>query len=484
VAIVRSGLAFALAVAGGCTFTGLGDYDVTACTPGAKSQETDVCDRLTPTDPCLPYQCDNATQRCVERLRDDDRDGDPPTACGGTDCNDHLATQSGIASEVCDGLANTCDGLVDEGLYTKTTARVIQQVPGLDLAADVSMTEASRGAEATFVARANTKNLMGRCLESVGPDGYLDNGCSFLASELSLSPRQPAVAEVGGGRGAVTVATTDPCPMGALLYRFVAPSLAGEASVACDPTSGVALPALAPLSMTEAVIAWYAVPFSERDNPAQDCAGAKPGPLMIAVVQDAVGGSGTISSSMVLSKTSTSIRRPALRRLPGKDEVILVAPLDSSVGIWTLSSAVEPPSPVVISGLANARGVGVGLTPDGAQMAVVADIGCSAQAIKLALGSVGKGFPTVVEVAAPNGALAVDPEVAWVPSRQEWFVTWISVAGGAHVMARRFTRDGVPVGGPIDASVQATVAMPTGMGDIFTFDGTSLFNSTGIGCNQ
>ena len=75
----------ALVLASGCTFGGLGDYDVAECDPAAKTQSEDLCNRITPVDGCTPYQCDATSKRCVARTRDDDRDGDPPISCGGTE---------------------------------------------------------------------------------------------------------------------------------------------------------------------------------------------------------------------------------------------------------------------------------------------------------------------------------------------------------------------------------------------------------------
>ncbi len=87
--------ALIVAISPACTFGSLANYDVQKCNPAANEQYTDagagptgtpdVCDRLNggDTTSCTPWQCDPATSQCVKRTRDDDRDGDPPTACGG-----------------------------------------------------------------------------------------------------------------------------------------------------------------------------------------------------------------------------------------------------------------------------------------------------------------------------------------------------------------------------------------------------------------
>jgi len=42
-----------------------------------------------------------------------DRDGDGFTICGG-DCNDNNADINPDATEICDGVDNDCDGMIDE----------------------------------------------------------------------------------------------------------------------------------------------------------------------------------------------------------------------------------------------------------------------------------------------------------------------------------------------------------------------------------
>ncbi len=63
--------------------------------------------------PCLAVRCDEASRLCVYRNLDGDRDGYIPRVCGGADCNDDSSSIHPDAMEVCDGLDNNCDGVVD-----------------------------------------------------------------------------------------------------------------------------------------------------------------------------------------------------------------------------------------------------------------------------------------------------------------------------------------------------------------------------------
>ena len=350
---------------------------------------------------------------------------------------------------------------------------------GVGLGADVAMTATTAGAGAGFVATVGSRRDVHR---------------RRRAERLSLPPtpisqyRADAGAEAAraradrrGNRRRDRRHHRSRAPPARSSIGSLRPASTAPSRLPCDAASGVALPALAQLTSSQAAIAWYAVPFSDRATPVESCQSAKPAPAHARFRArrgrrnaDACLGKASLASS------STSVRPPALRR--AGDQVVVAAPLDSAVGVWTIDSSEKPSKPISIPGLAGARGVSVGVTTDGSGIAVVAEIGCGTQSIELAIGSVAMGFDKVVEVAPSNGALAIDSEVTWIQSRQEWLVTWISAAGGGHLLARRFTPDGAPIGGPIDPSVKASVAMPTGVGDVLTFDGTSVFSDIGIGC--
>lgn len=66
---------------------------------------------------CTKDTCDPKAG-CQNKLVDADGDGEAPTSLGpcGKDCNDGNPSVTSTAVEVCDGIDNDCDGLVDEGL--------------------------------------------------------------------------------------------------------------------------------------------------------------------------------------------------------------------------------------------------------------------------------------------------------------------------------------------------------------------------------
>lgn len=95
----------------------------------ANDQFCDGDERCSPTEGCVPGpsrscsdqdvctidECDEATDECVNRGRDFDRDGHVDWHCEeGDDCNDDDARIYGGAPEICaDGLDNDCNGLTE-----------------------------------------------------------------------------------------------------------------------------------------------------------------------------------------------------------------------------------------------------------------------------------------------------------------------------------------------------------------------------------
>ena len=60
-------------------------------------------------------RCDQGLDRCQNSPTDNDGDGDPPVAAGGTDCDDNDPTVSSLAREVCNMRDDNCNGMIDEG---------------------------------------------------------------------------------------------------------------------------------------------------------------------------------------------------------------------------------------------------------------------------------------------------------------------------------------------------------------------------------
>jgi hypothetical protein len=90
-----------------------GQYEIADCAVSAQTLLSDTCRELN-ADPsaCLLYQCNTGTGRCELRARDFDRDGDPDSACNGSDCDDNNAQINGMGGGKCAcspaSLALTC----------------------------------------------------------------------------------------------------------------------------------------------------------------------------------------------------------------------------------------------------------------------------------------------------------------------------------------------------------------------------------------
>jgi hypothetical protein len=134
-------------------------------------------------DPCTDDGCDSQSGECVFEPLTVDRDGDgyppprpgfarlDPAACG-SDCNDTSAQSFPGNPEVCDGLDNDCDGVVDNGArFIADPSRVI------DLASDaitastggIAYSDASYGI--VFSQQTASARNMQMTFASIPPDG-------------------------------------------------------------------------------------------------------------------------------------------------------------------------------------------------------------------------------------------------------------------------------------------------------------------------
>jgi len=85
------------------------------CFPGALPDCED-------NNPCTFDTCSEENNGCMNEPLDSDSDGyfaklaPDGTFCGWNDCDDNLASVNPSAVEICDGIDNNCDGLIDEGV--------------------------------------------------------------------------------------------------------------------------------------------------------------------------------------------------------------------------------------------------------------------------------------------------------------------------------------------------------------------------------
>lgn len=87
------------------------DLRKNGCVPGKPCADDSDC---RDDDPCTTeVVCDPASRVCLWTPLDGDGDGQPPRVCGGTDCDDSDGLTFTGAVELCDGIDNSCDGLVD-----------------------------------------------------------------------------------------------------------------------------------------------------------------------------------------------------------------------------------------------------------------------------------------------------------------------------------------------------------------------------------
>jgi hypothetical protein len=320
--------------------------------------------------------------------------------------------------------------------------------------------------------------------------------CFFGYESLgeTLAPQQPYAAPMGGGHAMAVVASTNPsapCTQGQVWLDYVAsPATDNFGSEPTCDAAGSALPAVASLGATTALVAWYRTSLSSRSDPIGSCSTATAAPLVLYSANVNTSNPMVfLAASAPLTTTSISVRPPALVLSPTQPgTVLLAAPNGNDVGVWSIDDTLTGSGPVSIPGLAGARAVSMA-TDGGDNIAVVAEIGCSPQKITLALGTLSGGFSRTLTIAAANGSPAIQPTVVWVSatpnystSPSAWLVSWISVAGGAHALAQWVDTSASPIGGVIDPNVvQTSGGAALSDGNLLAYT-SSGFVTASMGC--
>ena len=447
----------------GCTFTGLGRYDLGRCDDPQvpTSLADDPCRVLDDTSAtCLRYQCNLTTGRCEQRVLDFDRDGDPAKECGGSDCDDHDPKRRTGGAEVCDGIDNDCNGVRDDAELVALTSTSIAALPsGFH---DASL---SGGIGAA---------VNGTCILALRASGELITPPCTFASEPGITPITPVARPITSGD--VTFATAFvsaplACPQGALSFRN---TKGGRYDAACA-TEGATLPSLSPYRDGQVAVVTY---VGRAYTPAVvDCARVTAAPLdVVWLAQPSAAEPSVQTQRLALASTLTTSAPPVV---PRGDAMLLAAPADGAATLWSLSA----PGTVVPlwSGMPDARTVDLALDDTGAHLALALEIGCAPQTrLVLVLADAVDPGPVVamthtVDIAA-GGHL---PRVAWIAGRNEWWVAWKEEAGLA---VRRFTPDGLAASDAV-AITPANVAL--GVPDPGASKGTSavidFVDASGLG---
>lgn len=459
-----------LAVSPACTLGSLASYEVQQCNPAADEQYAgaggsapDVCDRLNDgnTTDCAPWQCDPATSQCVRRTRDDDRDGDPPTACGGGDCDDadpnlnslRVASPTTIASLSLDPAPVAPPTLSYDGV-----------TPMLALTA-------------------------GQCLtvSDAEPQGNPQiDACTAAAG--GTVPTQPYAASLAEGGFAAAFVATDGCPMGALGFTYVPPSGSiDEVHATASCGGGAALPSLSILGGGKAAVAYYGSADSAFNDPLTACPTTVPTALMLFGLSDLTQPNFGETPTL-LTRSAASIGPPAL--LWDSPVLFAASPDANAATIWALAggSLARTASASIVS-LVDARYVALGARAksDGTtRLAIVAQLGCTSAAVHVALVDYDpstSSFAAAGDVELAAGAAGTSfqtaPSVEWVAARNRWLATW--VATGPQVVARFFDDTATPSEAPFTVArgASAAVALENGHAALLAQQGTeaALFDS-------
>ena len=172
-----------LCVDGKCTHR----VDDSVCTAGSSCTLTAGCQQgktcanamdCADTDGCTTNErCDTGLARCLHDVLDSDGDGYAPIACMGADCNDARGLDSPGGTEVCDGLDNNCNSVVDDG----ATCRVGQKCVAGACACETGLTQCGGPANGGCFDLKTTAAHCGACGTDCGSGVCTNGACSCPA---------------------------------------------------------------------------------------------------------------------------------------------------------------------------------------------------------------------------------------------------------------------------------------------------------------
>jgi len=264
-----------VALLSGCSIV-IGEITPPPCTVDA---ECEVLNRAPPDGKvitgCRRYQCSGnpaSPGTCVYRPTDADDDGQVAAMCpNGTDCDDTNPTIGENFDELCDGLDNDCDLVIDDGDFSGAGPDGVGTATGVtELTWGVGGTGSFRASNrttafrfradgtimsATVAARTNAVASYPNVASAVPPVV----GCPFRATEYVA----PDTTRVGGG----FCATDDDCISRTCAFRFEADGAVISGSGRCPAvTDGGVTPTCGTnADCSEVCAAGRCVPFARPD---------------------------------------------------------------------------------------------------------------------------------------------------------------------------------------------------------------------------
>lgn len=154
----------ALALGSACSLEGLDRFPFPTCNADGHTgcEPLNARDGITDPQACMLWQCDTAGRYCTFGPRDSDGDTFVALRCGGTDCEDDVASAHPGATESCDGADNDCNGLVDDIDVAHPPAAIDPAVvlTGVSAPSFVDLADAADGFFAVWDASGQTRNAL------------------------------------------------------------------------------------------------------------------------------------------------------------------------------------------------------------------------------------------------------------------------------------------------------------------------------------